>query len=571
MKKLLLTTLALAFTIGVYAQGNKTMNNALSAPNNKIVDTEKMQSAPVQANKSQAVKSVRQTTNQRAAAISVVPMGNAANTFTSIGARTQLFAMPSLNTVGFIHRSTTSSQTPAGLGSGYFLYDVSMDGGATWSVNNGPIFDPTDTIVAAFANGRYPQGLLYNPVGNTDPMNAYWSWHGPTLTGLNGGSWGSYAYGSAKLDGSTTVQRQDDQPGAGGYYQVADDMANGLPGEVWVVEPSINLGLAVPDYIDSLMVRKGVWNAATSDFDYTDIVVPFPVSADADSNKQMAVTSVAFDASGQTGYIVALAHLDYTVEPDSVLTICHIKTTDGGATWSAPAMVDISSIVDPILQSDPNGSYTTAFEAKTAVDINGNLHVACAIGPDASGFSIGTTAGEWGVFDIYTTDGGTTWEALLGGTPQQFRGTWDPGNFDLTEDSRPYLTTSMDHEKVFLSWLDTDSLVFGTYDGNSHPDLWMIGLNTTTGLATLPVNLTAGTAADGEVSYGVASKYAFEPVMGTYEIPYCYMINDPTSSSTDMKPFNYIKGIEFTDADFVVGIDDIQNDLGTLTGAYPNP
>lgn len=571
MKKLLLTTLALGLTIGVYAQDNRTQNNELSAPNNKITDTQKMSKVgPVKANIiNRTVASTPAQSNAKSAAISIVAMGHAANAFGSIAARTQLFAMPSLNTVAFMHRSTSGTQTPPGGGSGFYRIDVSMDGGATFT-NNIDAYDPTDTVPALFANGRYPQGLIYNPPGNTTPANAYWSWNGPTLTGGNGGSWGSYAHGSIKLDGTAAVQDQTTGPSAGGaYYQVPDDMTLGAPGKAWICEPSINLNLAVPDYIDSLMIREGTWGAG--DYTWVDRVVPFPVSADADSNKQMAVSSIAFNASGMIGYISTLSHISYVSEPDSVLTLVFVKTTDGGATWGAPVQVDISSIADPLLASDPNGSYSTGFEVKTAVDMNDNLHAVMAVGPDASGFSIGTTFGEWGILAVNTTDGGTNWTGMLLATPHQFRGTWDPTGNALTEDSRPYITTTVDRSKMFYSWLDTDSTVFGTMEGNAHPDLWMVGYDVVSGLSTVATNFTTGSAADGEVSYGVASKYAFEPAAGTFEIPYNYMINDPSTSATDVKPFNYIKGVEFVQADFSVGINDINNDLGTLTGAYPNP
>jgi type IX secretion system substrate protein len=573
MKKLLLTIFAVGVCYGTYAQSNRA-SNSVSAPKRNITDTEKMNSSvgPVNESSTRYYLNSQNVPNQKSAVVNVIPIGNAPNTFGSIGARTQLFALPSINSVAFVHRATTDTQVPLGPGSGYFWYDLSTDGGMTFSINNGPIYNPEDTVPVIFANGRYPQGVVYNPPANTDPNNAYLSWHAPTLTGGNGGSWGSYAFGSAKLDGSSMTQSQETNLAVGGqFYQVPDDMAQGIPGEVWTIEGSIDLNNAM-DYVDTVMVRRGLWNGSPiNDYAYTDIPLAMPLSVDGAGGKQFANSSIAFGANGMTGYVSVIGHMDYTFEPDSVLYLITRKTTDGGQSWSAPIQIEVSSIADPLLASDPNGSYTVAFELKTAVDINGDLHIVCAIGPDADGFSITTTPGTWGIFDIFTTDGGNTWTGLLLGTPQQFRGNYDVGGNDLSEDSRPYITTTMNHEKLFFSWLDTDTLTFTTIDGNAHPDLWVVGYNATTMLATTAVNFTVGTAADGEVSYGVASKYTFEPSAGTYEVPYCYMVNDPLSSSVDMKQHNYIQNITFVDADFTVGVNEINNDLGTLSGLYPNP
>ena len=509
MKKLLLTTLALALTVGVYAQSSKENKNSLTqrskAPNDTEVSTPK---GPLKTNTTRKTVASHQTqTNAKSAAINVVPMGHAANAFGSISPRTQLDAVPALNTVGLIHRSTTSTQTPPGLGSGYFLYDLSTDGGATFTSNIGPIYDPTDTVPAAFANGRYPQGVIYNPPGNTNPMNAYWSWIGPTLTGENGGSWGSYAYGSQKLDGTGTVQRLATQTGSNGsYYEVAEDFTKaGTSGKSFLVQGAVDFNAADPAYSDTILVLEGTWNAGTGDYDYVERLIPFPATADVG----VAYVSIAFNAAGTVGYLSALSHIDFATEADTVLTLITSKTMDGGATWGPQIQVDISAIADPLLLSDPNGSYSTGFEMKTAVDMNDNLHAVMAVGPDGAGTAINTGAGDWGIMSIFTTDGGTTWDGMLLGTPQQFRGTYDPtaiSGSTLTEDSRPYITTTEDGEKVFYSWLDTDSTVFGTYDGNAHPDLWVVGYNVTTQLATAAVNFTTGTLADGEVSYGCAAK-----------------------------------------------------------------
>ncbi len=95
-----------------------------------------------------------------------IPIGQAGNAWGFAYMRTTfLWAVNEINSISFIHRMLL---TP---GTGYLAYDVSMDGGLSWSINN-QVYDPT--LLDAF-NGRYPQGVLYNPAGNTNPENAYFS------------------------------------------------------------------------------------------------------------------------------------------------------------------------------------------------------------------------------------------------------------------------------------------------------------------------------------------------------------------------------------------------------------
>ena len=62
-------------------------------------------------------------------------------------------------------------------GSGTIRYDMSMDQGATWTVDNGPMTPqmvsgngsvPVATIAgeAEVTGPRYPNGIIYNPPGN---------------------------------------------------------------------------------------------------------------------------------------------------------------------------------------------------------------------------------------------------------------------------------------------------------------------------------------------------------------------------------------------------------------------
>ena len=105
-----------------------------------------------------------------------------AGTFIQIGAsgnaysvlyqgRTILWADPVLNSVSMTHRMLGGTEVE---GNSRVAYDLSTDGGATWQ-NNNQIYTPTgpDAGTGYPDNaGRYPQGAILNPAGNTDPASA---------------------------------------------------------------------------------------------------------------------------------------------------------------------------------------------------------------------------------------------------------------------------------------------------------------------------------------------------------------------------------------------------------------
>jgi hypothetical protein len=203
------------------------------------------------------------------------------------------------------------------------------------------------------------------------------------------------------------------------------------------------------------------------------------------------------------------------------------------------------------------------------VDINDNLHILCAVGTQSTtAFSVGTTPGEWGIFDFYTTDGGLTYSARLIAKPHTFRGTFDPNGSALDEDSRPQISKTMDGSKLFYTYFDTDTTIFGAQDGNKFPDMWAQGINIANGAMTPLTNMTTGSAADGQVAFGSVAAWAFSNA-GTYTIPCSYQVL-PSDIATDMTELYYINGASFVDADFVTSVNEINNNV-SISNIYPNP
>ena len=534
MKKLLLCGLAFAICASAMAQQNR-FSKQLTGKTMKqkavtgIENVNTTQSMPASAGP------VKRNFTPTSTAVTLIPLGQSANAFgTTGGPKTFLFAHPVINTVAFIHRATNAP----GPGSGFLQYDYSTDGGSTWTNNAGPAYSPAG---GPFFNARYPQGLIYNPVGNTDPANGKIAYFAPTLAGTNAG-WGGLCNGVANLSATPAATKTENISDS---YLIPDGMAlNTNDNNCWVsdiwTEPT------TAEYGDTLMLFKGVWNG--SDYSYTEIKVPAISDGATAADKVVVATQIAWAPNGLTGYAALLGHESFSDAPDSSLYPTVFKTTDAGATWNRVASLGLNAI-DTILQSGL--AITTGFEMDMTVDANGNCHLVLEVGPlGSSGYSIVSQSGFFGIFDIYTTDGGTNWNAQLLALPQTFRGEFTDSQ-TLNEDNRCQVSRTLDGTRLFFVWFDTDTLTFGVTD-NINPDAHCVGYNVTTNQWTQDINLTAGTDADGVCIFGNVSPFTLAgSAAGCNKIPMgiLALTGGGPSSFVD---HSYINGAEVCDADFTV-------------------
>ncbi len=557
MKKNLLIASALVVSGGLMAQSTQ-LNPAydVKAPNKVVNEGELSFQAAVNYG---GVKP--NTPNNKV--ITVIPLGNSGNAYTcGFGPKTFLWADPNLNAISFSHR-TDPNITGDGT-TGWLRVDFSTDGGNTWSVNQGPVYDASMN-----SNARYPQGLLVSSAGNTDPAQAYFTYFAPTLHGSNS-SWGGYGYGVYKLDG-TVITQHEDVSTASMFRLIPSSLFLTQTGVLWNIDvegDGVNNGY---DYTDSLILSTGVLFSGDVSYIYNKLYAPSTLDNNGKHNMVDAV--MAFAPNGMTGYIAIIGHNDYVFQPDSSYYLYTYKTTDGGGSWAGPTNIDISNLPG-VVNALGTGAYTTGFELDIAVDSNGNPHIVCAIGPSSfanggSGWSINTTPGAWGIFDVTSTDGGTTWDAMLIAKPMTFRGTFGDlsGNY-IPEDSRPQVGINWTGDKVFYTYFDTDTNIFGSQDGNLYPDAWVAGYDITTGNMAPARNVTAGTNADGVTTFGNMSYYVFDDGNGTYTVPISFQQLSTTSDVLAATQHQYLNGVVLTDADFnsIASIENNEN-----ISLYPNP
>jgi hypothetical protein len=535
MKKLLLCGLAFAISASAMAQQNRFSQQS-SGKTLKQKAVSGIENVNATTSMPASAGPVKRNFTPTSTAVTLIPLGSSANAFgTTGGPRTALFAHPAINSVSFIHRATSSP------GSGYLQYDYSTDGGSTWITNAGPAYTPTGGATPPFVNARYPQAMIYNPAGNTDPVNAKVSYFAPTLAGLNAG-WGGQAYGVANLTATPAATKTEILSDS---YLIADGMAlNTNDNNSWVSDVWTEAGTG--EYNDTLMLFKGVWNG--TDYTYTEVKVAAPQAGATPVDKVVSATQIAWAPNGLIGYAAILGHESFSDAPDSSLYPTIFKTTDAGATWNRVASLGLNAI-DTILQSGL--AITTGFEMDMAVDANGNCHLVMEVGPlGSSGFSIVSQSGFFGIFDLYTTDGGTNWNAQLLALPQTFRGEFVDAS-TLAEDNRCQVARTLDGTRLFFVWFDTDTLTFGVTE-NINPDAHCVGYNVTTNQWTQDINLTAGTDADGVCIFGNVSPFTLaSATAGCHKIPMgtLTLTGGGPSSLTDHQ---YIDGAEVCDADFTV-------------------
>jgi hypothetical protein len=173
--------------------------------------------------------------------------------------------------------------------------------------------------------------------------------------------------------------------------------------------------------------------------------------------------------------------------------------------------------------------------------------------------------------DIFTLDGGETWQAHILGRQKTFRGTFGT---DYTEDNRIQIASSWDGTKMFVTWLDTD--LPGVTD-NNQPDIWLRGIDVVNNTLTLidgenkPYNVTEFSEAMWQSYFNATSHYVFDDG-DEYTIPLAYQIGNPEDPAVEVQ-FYYITDFKVPETDFVyVGIDETNLKASfEVSQNFPNP
>lgn len=512
--------------------------------------------------------------------VNISPLGGSANAWGFAYQRnTFLWVDNNVNSISFMHRM---NENP---GSGYLAYDASFDGGQSWTVNN-QVYDPT--LPDAY-NARYPQGVLYNPQGNTDPQNSYFSYFAPTLDGSNSSgdaTWGGYCWGTKKFaNGSQPTQNNQTS---------SEEIKQFLPpaftltqtGETWMVDEENEDVAGTYIYTGNLIVGHGLWNSDQEEFEYEFSEIELEILEDDVPND----LKIAFSPDGQTGWICVMSELPDQLPYTSYHPI-FFKSTDGGESWSGPIEVQLGGyygleavkqfISDEKLQEfyDPDPvpprdqvNYYMGYHIDLSVDSYGNPHIVGVIAladPDGSGWY--NYEGVFGMFHVWSNDQGTNWKSFLLDYLVTFDKEWTGSNGSaLTMDNRPQSSSTPDGAIIFFSWVDTR--IEDVVD-NESPDIYFrefIPITEEHGPEV--INVTAMSAAMWQAHDACMPHYVFTEMNadGNYQctIPFVYE-ELPNLDVSSPVQFWYIPN--FKKSYMIIITDEEELPAETLVSVFPNP
>ncbi len=475
-----------------------------------------------------------------------IPIGQSGNAYGFYdNPRTYLWVDPNLNSVAFTHRMTGGTEVE---GNSRVAYDLSTDGGTTWTTNI-KVYTPLGPGPQyPQAAARYPQGGILNPTGNTNPANAHYTYFCCTLDNSNG-NWGGYAYGSNPLTTTNpATPSQNNLTSSGNYYRhIPDAFTITQQGKAWYIDG--NYSGASYAYTGQLTLGEGeIVNGAIS---YTENLVSFLAASDEINDHK-----IAFGPDGQTGYILIMSDSDSDPQPYTGYHPVLLKTTDGGTTWSNPIHVQLGGVngihsikyywSDAVIENldfyssgfDRNEVwYNMGFSADIIVDKNNNPHITgiISIATDHGWYPNEGTMATWHVF---SNDAGTSWDATALYDNIHLEG--DIGG--LSQRNRPYAASTFDGDYIFFSWIDTD---LAGADDNSSPNIFVVGYDLDANVYTTVQNVTGNSAFQYAAYYGSMSQYVFTELNGgtlTCTIPFVITEYTIPGDPTQEMNFHYING-----------------------------
>ncbi len=331
-----------------------------------------------------------------------------------------------------------------GAGSGRIVYQISKDGGQTWSPQIGPINSGN------FLSGRHPNVLISNPTKSADPTAATVVANYNDLTASP--TFGDVIYASDKQSA----------PGAPAFFGRDASDAFSYAGAV-----DLNNG----DCYFSITGANSFYSAVGKLTGGGTTLAPHVVIAP--GNQIITLSGAMVDVGNDgTVHYVTRARFSQGAPTSATFLWRYQRSTDGGATWSAPEHVN------------PNvaaGRHVSNYEFDVIVDGNNQFHIAALL--------VDTLANDLDLYDIVRSTGGT-WSAVkvadirrsvFAGIPQE------PGGSQLIQLNEPEFAKTKDGKILALKWIDIIPNAT-TPAEQSTPDVWLA--SSTSGSWSVPVNVS---------------------------------------------------------------------------------
>ncbi|MCF8227486.1 MAG: T9SS type A sorting domain-containing protein [Bacteroidales bacterium] len=578
MKRILLIVMALSLGTFTFAQSQQIKPMSMDAPKTQIIENVVEKASPITSANEQKPSQVYSVNGRDLTFVNIGSSGNAYGFYSD--PRTYLWADNNINSVVFTHRMV--ADPPTSYGTSRLAYDVSWEGGAdgTWT-NDIQVYDPTGPGSQYPDDaGRYPQGAIVNPMGNTDPAAAYYTYFAPTLSSTND-AWGGYGYGINALtavDPASPTQHNDtDVPP---YRLIPDAFTITQTGVAWMADVSYDV--PTDTYQGAYIFYKGEINEAGDDIEYESWTMDVLEEGDGIND-----TKIGFDPSGQIGYLCVMSEAASDPTPYTSYHPILYETTDGGETWSdepincqfgGPDGIDAvknylpDEILDAIFGEGAwdreTVAYNMGFHTGMAVDYMGNAHFTGLITP-ASDDGWYPNPDVMGTFHVWYNRDTEEWDANL----LYMNRTFDGAFGDIAQYNRPYISSDMGGRFLFFSWLDTDQ---EGIEENVSPDIYLVSYDLQSGEYSEVQNVTTFTQAMWTAYWGSQSNYVFEEYVNDdteiqFTIPFVYEEADPNDPTAPVS-FWYMDGYTMTFPNYWLGAEEGEESLiAGVKQNYPNP
>lgn len=464
-----------------------------------------------------------------------IPMvgGSSFNMLTQIKNCTNpVVADKNLNTVVFLHRHQSNI---FGGNSGNLRYDISTNGGSSWTTNIG-VLNPLSTSYA-----RYPNVTIYNPSGNTNPLNAYIGYMAATIN-TNNSAWNGNVTGVRQLSGIGNTEVYNQPSGANNLIPAS--LVKGSPGTYW----SMDLTYNGTNYTGGINVYKGVWNGSGNINWTTNTVFTPAFNTTYNGNPVIGEYNIAFDPTGNFGWACVMTDLatgpgNYGYYP------VFYKTTDGGNTWSGPIEVDLFQFSCITANIFGGNTPATNYMADLAVDVNGNPHLLTTVGYCSNAYGLNYSSWHH-LFDITQMNG--VWTAYDVANINGAGATYNGSNSSIvTQEATPQVARTADGTKLFFSWTDNSSYSLGSQ--NFSPNLFAKGFDVVQNKWTQAKDFSScNVNTAGKILFPHLAEEVLEPSIGVYKIAPVYAEFAVAGNPDQQANFKFLDNATFNATDFTV-------------------
>ncbi|HPQ07874.1 MAG TPA: T9SS type A sorting domain-containing protein [Bacteroidia bacterium] len=519
--------------------------------------------------------------------------------------------------VTFAHRVSPFFTTSPVSNSGSIVF--------SWSLNHGNTWDSSCVWADATYLGRYPQGGIYNPPGNTNVNNIHFVATGPALDASSGQWAGGFFASKSYTDAVGGNPNALPSPNMQFYSTNSLGTKVSMPRNYFtytndgIVRVTDEYYHPINQTVRGMIIFKGTYSSGSFVWSADSLAfTPLVVNSSVNGPALFYVPFMAWDNSGTIGYAVMIGtRTGQSGTPKNGMQPIVYKTTNSGATWTLVPPFDFTTLyqLDTRLLFS-TGSYTYAipfFNPNEGMDVTvdalGRLHLVCTVvsaysdqidslfytyafnsgggcGAQNYSFYYGSTLHHPVIYD-FILQNNNTWNGIIVDS-MATEGTsgidntcsqWYASSLDIN--ARIQVSRNDAGDKIFYSWTETDTTTTW-HHFNVYPDLYAKGYDIFTNLVTsktmvIGTSAPSPTVAGSGIFWHYMSPRIIDVGGGVYEIPLTFS-GDPTFTGTNPVDHYYISGFQFSNADFLypakllfVSTNYFEKNKTISSNVYPNP